>query len=98
MVSERSIAEAETEFVLLRNIFEKQSDLPFSRKGDRKKEKNMVSFMQEQNIICSQTKLGDIGRVGSDLQVTWGLSPNEKEETFAMNDKNYYSSSGENYY
>ena len=67
VVSERSIAEAETEFVLLRNIFEKRSDLPFSRKGDRKKEKNMVSFTQEQNIICSQTKLGDIGHVGSDL-------------------------------
>ena len=27
-----------------------------------------------------------------------GLSPNEKEETFAVNDKNYFSSSGENYY
>ena len=62
MVSERSIAEAETEFVLLlRNILEKRSNLPFSRKGDRKKEKNMVSFMHEQNIICSQTKLDAIG-------------------------------------
>ena len=39
----------------------------------------MVSFMQEQNIICCQTKLGNIigheqtiiNFVGSDLQVTW---------------------------
>ena len=36
------------------------SDLPFSRKSDGKKEKNMVSFTHEQNIICSQTQLDDI--------------------------------------
>ena len=44
------------------NIFGKRSDLPFSRKGDRKKEKNVGSFTHEQNIICSQTKLDDITR------------------------------------
>ena len=55
------IAEDRTEFVLLRITFEKRGDLPFSRKSDRMKEKNMVSFMHEQNIICSQTKLDDVG-------------------------------------
>ena len=42
------------------NILRKQSDLPFSRKGDRKKEKSTVSFMHVQNIICSQTQLDGI--------------------------------------
>ena len=58
MVSRSIIAEAETEFLLLENIFEKRRDLPFSHKSDCKKEKNMVSFMHEQNITCSQTKIG----------------------------------------
>ena len=44
----------------IRNIFGKRSDLPFPRKSDRKKEKRVVSFTHEQNIICSQTKLDDI--------------------------------------
>ena len=44
------------------NIFGKRSDLPFSRKGDRKKEKNVGSFTHEQNVICSQEKLDDITR------------------------------------
>ena len=44
----------------LRNIFGKRSDLPFSRKSDRKKEKSTVSFTHVQSIICSQTKLDDI--------------------------------------
>ena len=39
----------------LMNIFGKRSDLPFSRKSDRKKEKSTVSITHEQNIICSQT-------------------------------------------
>ena len=34
----------------IRNILGKRSDLPFSRKGDRKKEKSVVSLMHEQNI------------------------------------------------
>ena len=42
------------------NILGKRSDLPFSRKSDRKKEKSTVSFMHEQNIICSQTLLDGI--------------------------------------
>ena len=36
----------------------KLSDLPFSRKSDRKKEKSVVSFAHEQNVICSQTHAG----------------------------------------
>ena len=41
-------------------MFGKQNNLPFSRKSDRKKEKSVVSFTHEQNIICSQTQLNDI--------------------------------------
>ena len=59
MVSRSIIAEAETEFVLLENIFEKRWDLPL--KSVCKKEKNMISFTHQQNIICSQTKLDAIG-------------------------------------
>ena len=47
----------------------------------------MVSFMHEQNIICSQTQLDDI--VHEKTVICWsngGLSTNEKEETFASND------------
>ena len=36
------------------------SDLPFSRKNDRREEKSVVSCTHEQNIICNQTQLGDI--------------------------------------
>ena len=49
-----------TEFVFLMNILGKRSDLPFSRKSDRKKEKSTVSFTHVQNIICSQTQLDGI--------------------------------------
>ena len=42
------------------NILGKRSDLPFSRKSDRKKEKSTVSFTHEQNIIFSQTLLDGI--------------------------------------
>ena len=49
-----------TEFVFLMNILEKRSDLPFSRKSDRKKEKSTVSFTHVQNIISSQTQLDGI--------------------------------------
>ena len=55
--------------------------LLFSRKSDRKKEKSVVSFTHEQNIICSQTQL-DYRRplfVGNYLQATFRLSINEKE-------------------
>ena len=44
-----------TKFVFNEYLWEvKQSAL--SRKSDSKKEKSVVSFMHEQNIICSQTK------------------------------------------
>ena len=103
MVSRSIIAEAETQFVLLENIFEKRRDLPFSHKSDCKKEKNMVSFMHEQNIICSQTKLDEIGQEQTSGQffaghVVGSLPMKRKIETFASNDKNYYSSSGKNYF
>ena len=49
-----------TEFVFSINILGKRSDLPFSRKSDRKKEKSVVSFTHEQNSICSQKQLNDI--------------------------------------
>ena len=39
------------------NIFGK---LPFSHKSDHKKEKSVVSFMHEQNIISSRTQLDNI--------------------------------------
>ena len=42
------------------NILGKRSDLPFSHKSDHRKEKSTVSFMHEQNIICSQTLLDGI--------------------------------------
>ena len=42
------------------NILGKRSDLPFSCKSDRKKEKSTVSFTHVQNIICSQTQLDGI--------------------------------------
>jgi len=43
------------------NILGKRSDLPFSSKSDRKKEKSTVSFTHEQNIICrTQTLLDSI--------------------------------------
>ena len=37
------------------NFFREQSDLHFSRKSFRK-EKNMIFFTHEQNIICSKTQ------------------------------------------
>ena len=102
-MSRSIIAEAETEFVLLENIFEKRRDLPFSLKTDCKKEKNMVSYMHEQNIICSQRKLDEIGHEQTSGQffeghVVGSLPMKRKIEAFASNDKNYYSSSGENYF
>ena len=45
--------------LFLMNIFFKWSDLPFSRKSDRKKKKSVASCTHKQNIICSQTQLVD---------------------------------------
>ena len=42
------------------NILRKQSDLPFLRKSDHKKEKGTVSFTHVLNIICSQRQLDGI--------------------------------------
>ena len=42
------------------NIFGKRSDLPFLHNSDRKKEKSVVSFTHEQNIVCSQAQLDNI--------------------------------------
>ena len=55
------------------NIFEK---LPFSHKSDHKKEKNVVSFRHEQNIIAAKHNWTTLHMsrplfVGSYLQVTW---------------------------
>ena len=50
------------------NIFEKRSDLPFSRNSNRKKEKSLVLFTYEQNIICSQTKMDNIE---PEQTITW---------------------------
>ena len=52
----------------------KQDNLPFSHKNDRKKEKTVVSFTHDQNIICSQTQLEDIAQEQTIifiLQVMW---------------------------
>ena len=43
-----------------KNIFGKRSNLPFSCKSDHKKEKSLVSFTHEENIICSQKKTDNI--------------------------------------
>ena len=49
--------------LFLRNIFGKRSDVPFSPKSDRKKEKCVVSLTHEQNYsICSQKQLNDIAQ------------------------------------
>ena len=72
------------------NILGKRSDLPFSRKSDRKKEKSTVSFTHDQNIICSQTLLDRIAHEQTIIcrqLFAGGLSANEKKEKFASNDK-----------
>ena len=42
------------------NILGKRSDLPFSCKSDRYKEKSTASFTHEQNIVCSQLFAGHV--------------------------------------
>ena len=54
------------------------------------KEKNMVSFMHEQNIICSQTKLDDVGH--EQTIICGQLFVGHVVGVLPMNDKNYYSS------
>ena len=56
------------------NILGKLSDLPFSRKSDRNKEKSVVSFMHEQPTQLDDIAIGQPLFVGSYLQVTlWAL-------------------------
>ena len=76
----------------LTNILGKRSDLPFSSKSDRKKEKSTVSFTHVQNIICSQTQLDGIAHEQTIIckavicRSRGGLLTNEKKEKFASND------------
>ena len=56
VISNQTRAARSFDFEITRmNIFGKGSDLPFSRKSDREKEKSTVSFTHVQNIICGQT-------------------------------------------
>ena len=78
------------------NILGKRSDLPFSRKSDRKKEKSTVSITHVQNIIFSQTQLDGIAHEQTIIceaviyRSRGGLSANEKKEKFASNDNTNY--------
>ena len=64
-----------TKFVFNKYLWEaKQSAL--SRKSDHKEGESVVSFLHEQNIICSQTQLDDIAHERT----------TEKEQKFALND------------
>ena len=80
------------------NILGKRSDLPFSRKSDRKKEKSTVSFTHVQNIICSQIQLDGIAHDKTIIcrQLfaghVVGSRPMKKEEKFASNDNCQYLS------
>ena len=56
LLSRKIVLSFDHQVCFLMNIFGKRSDLPFSRKSDRKKNKSVVSFTHEQNIICSQTQ------------------------------------------
>ena len=85
-----------TEFVFLMNILGKRSNLPFSRKSDRKKEKSTVSITHVQNIIFSQTQLDGIAHEQTIIceavicRSRGGFSANEKKEKFASNDNTNY--------
>ena len=73
-------------------MFGKRSDLPFSRKSDHKKEKSMVSFMHEQNSICSQKQLNDIVHEHTIIcrqlfaSHVVGSRPVKRKKQFASND------------
>ena len=79
------------------NILGKRSDLPFSRKSDRKKEKSTVSFTHVQNIICSQTQLDGIAHEQTIMfrQLfaghVMGSRPMKRKEKFASNGNQQYS-------
>ena len=50
----------------------------------------MVSFMHDQNIICSQSKLDDVGH--EQTIICGQLSAGHVVGFLPVNDKNYYSS------
>ena len=73
-------------------IFGKRSDLPFSRKSDRKKEKSMILFTHKQNIICSQTRLDDIAHEQTIIcrQLFADHVVESHQEKFASSDYEFY--------
>ena len=73
-------------------IFGKRSDLPFSRKTDRKKEKSMILFTHKQNIICSQTRLDDIAHEQTIIcgQLFADHVVESHQENFASSDYEFY--------
>ena len=65
----------------------------FSGKSDHKEEKSVGSFTHEQIIICCQTQLDNIAHEETIIilypvirKSLGGLSANEKEVQFALND------------
>ena len=74
-------------FFLLNNL---RVDLSFWRNSDRKKEKGVVSFTNDPNIIFSQTHLDNIVHeqtiIWRQLFAGHVLSANEMEEKSATND------------
>ena len=79
------------------NILGKRSDLPFSRKSDRKKEKSTVSFAHVQNIISNQTQLDGIAHEQTIIfrQLfaghVMGSWPMKTKEKFVSNGNQQYS-------
>ena len=82
------------------NILGKRSDLPFSHKSDREKEKRTVSFTHVQNIICSQTQLDGIADEQTNIcrQLFAGHVKGsrlmKKKEKLASTDKTHYHKKG----
>ena len=78
------------------SIFGKQSDPSFLSRSDCKKEKSVVSFTHEQNIICSQTQLDDIAHKQTIISRQLfaghvvGIRLIKKEEKFGSHDHNEY--------
>ena len=104
------IAKAENKFFYEGKSLKSEAICHFHERNVReisRRKKTWFHLCIEQNIICSQIKLDDIGHEHADhysynvaviCRSRGELLPNEKEETFATNDKNYYSSSVKNYF
>ena len=78
------------------NIFERRSDLPFSRKSDRKKEKSEVSFRAQYNF--QPTQLDEICWTNGNLMpqeladiITGPLNPSSEDEEDATVDYEHIS-------